>query len=76
MHEHYWGCGHWGWGFPLLPLLVLILILFLAYALFKNVLKNGKNVKGETPLDILKRRFASGEITKEEFEEKTKILGE
>jgi len=28
----------------------------------------------ESPLDILKRRYASGEITKEEYEERKKIL--
>ncbi len=30
--------------------------------------------KKDTPLEILKKRFASGELTKEEFEERKKIL--
>lgn len=30
---------------------------------------------GETPLDILKRRYASGEITKKQFEDMKKDLG-
>jgi putative membrane protein len=31
---------------------------------------------GQTPLDILKDRFARGEIDKEEYEERRRVLGE
>lgn len=31
--------------------------------------------KDESPLEILQRRYAAGEITKEEFDEKKKDLG-
>lgn len=34
----------------------------------------GKRRKKDTPIEILKKRFANGEINKEEFEEKKKIL--
>jgi putative membrane protein len=34
----------------------------------------GKKTRREEPLGILKRRFARGEISKEEFEEQKKVL--
>ncbi len=34
----------------------------------------GQRTKKDTPLDILKKRFARGEITKEEFENMKKTL--
>jgi len=37
--------------------------------------KNGSKIlKIESSLEILNRRFASGEITKEEYEEKKRII--
>jgi putative membrane protein len=36
----------------------------------------GQRTKNETPMDILKKRLAKGEITNEEFDEKKKILEE
>lgn len=34
----------------------------------------GQRKKKDTPLDILKKRFARSEITKEEFEERKNII--
>ncbi len=34
----------------------------------------GQRTKKDTPLDILKKRFAMGEINKEEYEEKKIII--
>ncbi|MBS3140144.1 SHOCT domain-containing protein [Candidatus Woesearchaeota archaeon] len=47
---------------------VIVLIIWFIY----KFIKKGK--KSETPINILKRRYASGEITKKEFEEMKKKL--
>jgi putative membrane protein len=73
--------GSWG-GFSLLGWLVMFLFWLLVVlgvvALIRCLSRSeleGKNKKEKTPLDILKERYASGEISKEEFEEKKKDLG-
>lgn len=55
-----------------LLIVVLLLTALVIYLLIKPRYKEGAR---ENPLDILKRRYANGEITKEEFEEKSKHLG-
>jgi putative membrane protein len=69
-----WGMG-WGLGCFLVFIFWLLVILGVAF-LVKSVVGSGK--KGETTqesaLDILKKRYARGEIGKEEFEEKKKDI--
>ena len=58
-------------------LIVLGLILFIIPYLFTledgNILKN-TNIQGETTIEILKKRYAKGEITKTEFEQMKKDI--
>jgi putative membrane protein len=65
--SHMMGYGYYG-GFMWLILLVAagVVIYFLLKA---SRLKDTKGSIGETPLDILNKRYARGEITKEEFEQ-------
>ncbi len=56
------------WG-----LLILVLIL-LARWLWGSSQKKPEEMSPESPLDILKRRYAGGEIDKEEFEQKKNDL--
>jgi len=58
----------------------MVLILFIIL-LVKWFLQPGKSeprnqTQGESALDILKKRYARGEINKEEFEQKKKDLSE
>lgn len=58
-----WGMGVGGW---LLMILFWVLII-LAVIYIARAVSNGRQ-KEETALDILKKRYAKGEISKEEFE--------
>lgn len=59
-HGYYWGMG---WGMWLIPIIVIVLLVLF--------LRNNKTSQphNETPLDILKKRYAKGEITREQFDE-------
>lgn len=68
-----------GWGFGILGWLFMIifwvLIILGVVALIRYLSSSGKSGdKEKTPLEILKERYARGEIDKKEFEEKKKDL--
>ncbi len=63
------GWGGFGLGWLFMLLFWALLILGVA-ALIRNLTRSGDNEQGKTPLDILERRYAGGEIDKKEFEEK------
>jgi putative membrane protein len=66
---NFWGGGAIMW------VLLLIIIGILVYFLAQN-LSSGASVgtSKDTPLEILKKRYARGEITKDEFEEMKRSL--
>ena len=57
-----------GMGFGFGWLLWIVIIIGIVYAATRILRAPGKSGNGETALDILNKRYARGEITREEFE--------
>ncbi|UCH44483.1 MAG: SHOCT domain-containing protein [Nitrospiraceae bacterium] len=73
----WWGHGMGWWIFPFLMIVVMLIICFLLFRRkggMSSWCDFGEQKDAETPLDILKKRYAKGEITKEEFEKIKKDL--
>jgi len=65
---HWWWPGFgFMWIFPLLFLIVVIVFLFRGP--WRSWRGNGRGERRETPREIIDRRYANGEITKEQHEE-------
>lgn len=64
--------GYHFWGMHLIWWFIWLIFLFWIFATPYNIPFQQK--KMESPLDILQKRFASGQITYEEYQEKKKIL--
>jgi putative membrane protein len=63
-----------GWiGMVVGTILLLSVLALLAWAAF-SIAKRGSSSAHEMPLDILKRRYAAGEISQAEFEQAKKSL--
>lgn len=67
------GYDGWGWGFMMFFWAALFVV---GTVLAVRFLKSDTTVNSETndPLDIIKKRYAKGEITKEQFVEMKKDL--
>lgn len=70
MRPEYWGEHMIWWFMPMFPMLGMIIFVVIAAVILKAILGSGKNCSRntETSLDILKKRYARGEITREEFQ--------
>lgn len=60
--------GYLGWGGMLMGLIVLILFMVILFFIMRAFVKKPSAASLESPLDILRKRFAAGEITQEEYE--------
>lgn len=79
---HMWSGGWHGWFFGPIIMIVFIAVAVVVIVLLVRWLGAPGHAgalhspPGKTSLDILKERFAKGEINKEEFEERRRVLGE
>ncbi len=70
-----YGYGMMGGGWWILMFIFWILVLIGIVLLIKYLWEHGGTKAGqESALEILKKRYAKGEISKEEFEEKKKDI--
>jgi len=78
MMDDYWGHGTGNgndiWGFVFM--LFMMALVILGIVVLVRYLNHGSsnNQSGDTALDVLKTRYAKGEIDKKEFDEKRKDL--
>jgi len=74
-HHFYTGGSYGFWGTPsLLSILFFIGIIILFFSLFRKS-SDEETDEEDTALEILKKRYAKGEITKRQFVEMKKDIG-
>jgi putative membrane protein len=73
MHPIWW----WGWAMGMMAMMVLFWVIFLVglVAAIRWLLGKRTEAKTDPALQILRERYARGEINKEEFEIRKKDLG-
>ena len=77
-YEWGWGMhpmwGMWGIGMMIMMLLFWGLIVVGIVLMIRWLLSQGKETRSDSALEILRQRYARGEINKEEFDVKKKDL--
>jgi putative membrane protein len=68
-HGMGWGMG-FGWILGIIALIVIIWLIVKAV----NYSNQSHDDNGKSALDVLKKRFAKGEISREEYEEMKKMI--
>ncbi len=68
MHPMWWGT--WGVGMMLMMLLFWVLVIAALVLGIRWLVGQGKEPRSDSALEILRQRYARGEINKDEFEAK------
>jgi putative membrane protein len=68
----YWGGFHFWWIFPLV--MMVFCFLFMRRCGRRMWWSGPFRDRGESPMDILNKRYARGEIDKQEYHEKREVI--
>src|SRR5690348_2669553 len=73
MHPMWW----WGWGIGMMAMMFLFWVVFIVGLIvaIRWLVGKSREPKTDSALEILRQRYARGEINKDEFEAKKKDLG-
>jgi putative membrane protein len=74
MHPMGWMGGMWGIGMMFMMLLFWILVIAALVLGVRWLMSDQKERRSDSAMEILRQRFARGEINKEEFDAKKKDL--
>ncbi len=72
MHPIWW----WGWGLGMMAMMLLFwtIVIIGLFIGIRRLLGKGREERSDSALQILRERYARGEINKEEFEARKKDL--
>lgn len=68
------GHGPWFFGW-LFPILFWGCVAFVIYSIAKALFSGNKNQQADSALEILRNRFASGELSEKEYTAQKSVLG-
>ncbi len=75
---HDWGMMNWGWGGMIFQLLFWLVLIGAIIWVIKYITGQSRSIapssSRDSALDILKKRYAKGEIDREEFEQKKRDI--
>jgi putative membrane protein len=74
MHPMGWMCGAWGIGMMFMMFVFWILVIVGLVLALRWLMSESKQRRSDSALEILRQRYARGEINKEEFEARKKDL--
>lgn len=71
-HPMMWGA--WGFGMMIMMIMFWVLIIVAVVLGIRWLIGQGKDSRSDSALEILRQRYARGEINKEEFESRKRDL--